>query len=118
MHKLLRERGLLFLEVPNAFAITGVYRWVLAPSANHLYIYTVSTLSQLLRKCGFGVLKIYKCGLNIRVVAQKSLAVHLAQEKIKCFYRRFLLVNRLNKILFKMLVYSGLYNKIVRMGQV
>lgn len=118
MHRLLKEEGLIFLEVPNALAIAGVYRWGLAPSANHLYIYTIPTLSLLLRKCGFTVLEIHKHCLNLRVVAKKSQVVPIEHKEQKSFYRKLLFINGLNKTLLKMMVHSGLYKKIVQMSGV
>ena len=55
IRKMLKDDGTLFLEVPDAFALCGVYRAGVAPSPYHLYVYSAVTLKRLLNQCGFEV---------------------------------------------------------------
>ncbi len=101
VRSLLKSNGKLFIEVPDALAIDGVYRWGLYPSANHLYIYSTVTLSLLLEKCGFKILNLRKNRGNIRIIAGKSEPKALNSQISKENYKKFLLINAINKRLVR-----------------
>ena len=71
---LLKEDGLLFVEVPNYYAPHGFYSFKAngkyTPSPNHLFIYVPKTLRSLLRKARFSVQGTSFTWLNLRVVAR------------------------------------------------
>jgi len=94
---LLKDNGTLSLEVPDALAIDGVYRWGSHPSANHLYIYSVNTLNLLYKKCGFKITDLKKISGNIRIVAKKNEPSEPFPLRDKENYKRLLFVVRLNK---------------------
>lgn len=94
---LLKDDGELFIEVPDAFSIVGVYRWGLEPSHYHLYIYTADTLTSLLNKCGFEVVRLEKTFLNIRIIAWKGTGADVFRPLRRTSYKNFLFVNRINK---------------------
>jgi hypothetical protein len=73
---LLKEEGLLFVEVPNYYALNGFYsfktRGKYIPSPNHLFVYSPKTLRSFLRKAGFSIEATSYTWLNLRVVARKQ----------------------------------------------
>jgi len=97
---LLKSNGLLFVEVPDALSIDGVYRGF-DPSPYHLYIYTTTTLKSLLNKCGFQIVSSRIFDRNIQIVAKKYKAVRTYQQAYKSHYKIFLLANFLNKRLLR-----------------
>jgi 2-polyprenyl-3-methyl-5-hydroxy-6-metoxy-1,4-benzoquinol methylase len=70
----LKNNGLLFIEVPNYYALNGFYSFKKGgedcPSPNHLFVYTPKTLAAFLRKAGFSCQTSYTLR-SIRVVARK-----------------------------------------------
>jgi SAM-dependent methyltransferase len=70
---LLKEEGLLFIEVPNFFAPNGFYLFkvggVSYPSPNHLFVYSRRTLRAFLRKAGLSVCRLSYTVQNIRMIA-------------------------------------------------
>jgi 2-polyprenyl-3-methyl-5-hydroxy-6-metoxy-1,4-benzoquinol methylase len=111
---LLKEDGLLLMEVPDAFAVIGVYQWGMEPSHNHLYIYSALTLRLLLKKCGFDVCDLRKRHFSLRVVAKKSAPSALSLHRYKNHYKKFLFVNLVNKHLLRLLYRLRLAQKITR----
>jgi 2-polyprenyl-3-methyl-5-hydroxy-6-metoxy-1,4-benzoquinol methylase len=71
---LLKDDGLLFIEVPNYYAPNGFYllkiQGVDCPSPNHLFVYTRKTLSAFLIKAGFSIQETSYTLQNLRVVAK------------------------------------------------
>lgn len=114
IRELLKEEGVLFIEVPDAFAVFGVYRWGLEPSHNHLFIYSNSTIRHLLNKCGFEVDNLRKVKMNLQVVAKKAAALGKYPKKYKNHYKSFLLVNCMNKYLLKIVFKLRLIEKLHR----
>ncbi|MDD5097522.1 MAG: class I SAM-dependent methyltransferase [Candidatus Omnitrophica bacterium] len=113
LRSLLQSRGKLFLEVPNACSVVGIYRWGLAPSPNHLFIYTPATLKNLLEECGFKIIKLAKDFLNIRVVAEKTISLG-KPKKYKNSPKLFLLINFFNKSILKVLYSTKIIEIIYR----
>ena len=70
---LLKEDGLLFIEVPNFFAPNGFYLFKIGgidyPSPNHLFVYSRRTLSAFLKQAGFSVHRTSYTVQNIRMIA-------------------------------------------------
>ena len=110
---LLKDNGLLFIEVPDAFSVSGVYRWGLEPSANHLFIYTAASIRSLLNKCGFEVVSLNKFKLNIRVVAKKTGCYKPKPQKYRSNYRALLMVSYLNKRLLWVVYRLNIAGKIL-----
>jgi len=98
---LLKNDGMLFIEVPDAMAIDGVYRWGMQPSANHLYIYSTASINLLLNKCGFRIVSFKKINGNIRIVAKKSEPKEFNSRIRKANYKKFLFINAINKSLIR-----------------
>jgi 2-polyprenyl-3-methyl-5-hydroxy-6-metoxy-1,4-benzoquinol methylase len=71
---LLKEDGLLFIEVPNFYSPTGFYlhesAGVRHPSPNHLFVYSPRTLRAFLTRAGFSVRTTARTLHDIRMVAQ------------------------------------------------
>ncbi|MGD2178072.1 MAG: class I SAM-dependent methyltransferase [Anaerolineae bacterium] len=74
VRRLLKEDGLLFVEVPNSYSPTGFYllqsKGVRRPSPNHLFIYSSRTLGAFLARAGFSVRRRSRTLQNIRIVAE------------------------------------------------
>jgi 2-polyprenyl-3-methyl-5-hydroxy-6-metoxy-1,4-benzoquinol methylase len=71
---LLKEDGLLFIEVPNFYSPTGFYLHACEvgrrPSPNHLFIYAPRTLSAFVTRAGLSVRRL-SCTLHdIRLIAE------------------------------------------------
>jgi 2-polyprenyl-3-methyl-5-hydroxy-6-metoxy-1,4-benzoquinol methylase len=71
---LLKENGLLFIEVPSFYSPTGFYlhesAGVRHPSPNHLFVYSPRTLRAFLKRAGFSVRKTRRTLQDIRVIAE------------------------------------------------
>jgi hypothetical protein len=105
----------LFIEVPDAFSVAGVYRWGLEPSQNHLYIYSAPAMRSLLNKCGFEVLDLRRASFDIKIVAKKAAGQNPGLfHEYKSNYRNFLVVNWVNKALLKIVFKLNLAEKIIK----
>ena len=71
---LLKEDGLLFIEVPNFYSPTGFYLHETdrgrRPSPNHLFVYSPETLSAFARRAGFSVRRMSRTLHDIRMIAE------------------------------------------------
>jgi 2-polyprenyl-3-methyl-5-hydroxy-6-metoxy-1,4-benzoquinol methylase len=74
IRSLLKRDGVLFIEVPNYYALNGFYRLKFGemsyPSPNHLFVYTPRTLRAFLSKAGFSIDKTIYTLWNIRMIAR------------------------------------------------
>jgi SAM-dependent methyltransferase len=67
----LRKDGILFLEIPNQYALNN-YVGIDAPKNGHLYFYSINAIKKLLARLGFEILFVKSCGFSVQQFARKN----------------------------------------------